>query len=299
MKKKIPDRSNLLTELRLPASKNLDRMSIQTALRIMNQQDAIAVRSVAKERNAVAKAVKMAAIALSRGGRIVYVGAGTSGRLGVLDAAECPPTFSSDPRKILGIIAGGRQAMFRSQEGAEDRDDDGAKAIDKIKIGPRDLVIGIAAGGTTPFVHGAIRRARQLGAKTIFLCCVKRRIGEPHADLIIRPLVGPEILTGSTRLKAGTATKLILNQITTLTMVRLGKVYENMMVDLRATNDKLRDRAARLVMHISKVPRPRALKLIEQADDEVKTAIVTHWKNTDPRRARKFSPPRGDLRSLL
>jgi N-acetylmuramic acid 6-phosphate etherase len=286
--KRLPDRSQLLTERRLAASKNLDRMSIARALRIMNQQDLAAAKAVAGQRRNVAKAVEMAAAALGRGGRIVYVGAGTSGRLGVLDAAECPPTFSSDPKKILGIIAGGRGAMFRSREGAEDRAADGAAAMDRKKISRSDLVIGIAAGGTTAFVHGAIKRAKSRGAKTVFICCVKRRKGEPPADLIIRPLVGPEILTGSTRLKAGTATKLILNQISTLTMVRLGKVYENLMIDLRATNNKLRDRAARLVVEIAQVPRQKALKLLTGAGGDVKTAIVMQLHRTTPGKAREI-----------
>jgi N-acetylmuramic acid 6-phosphate etherase len=266
----------------------------------MNREDAAAVKAVAKERNSIAKAVKMAAAALEAGGRVVYVGAGTSGRLGVLDAAECPPTFSSDPRKILGIIAGGKGATFRSREGAEDRPVDGAAAIDKIKIGMRDVVIGIAAGGTTPFVHGAIQRAKKRGAKSIFLCCVRKRAGEPRADLVIRPLVGPEVLTGSTRLKAGTATKLILNQITTLAMVRLGKVYENLMVDLRVTNDKLRDRAARLVMEIARVPRRRAIRLLQAAEGEVKTAIVMEAHQVNARLARGLlRVAKGNLRALL
>lgn len=288
MKRRLPDRSRLLTERRLAASKNLDRMSIAAALSLMIRQDAAAVAAVSRERGAVAKAVKMVAAALRNGGRVVYVGAGTSGRLGVLDAAECPPTFSSDPRNILGVIAGGRGAMFRSREGAEDRAGDGAAAMDARKIRPRDVVIGIAAGGTTPFVHGAIRRARRLGARTIFLCCVKRSVREPGADLVIRPLVGPEILTGSTRLKAGTATKLVLNQITTLAMVQLGKVHENLMVDLRATNAKLRDRAARIVMEVAKVSRGRATSLLKLAGGEVKTAIVMEGRGVDAAKARKI-----------
>jgi N-acetylmuramic acid 6-phosphate etherase len=300
MRKKLIDRSGLLTERRLAASGNLDRISIARALRIMNREDAAAVKAVAKVRAEVARAVEMAAAALKGGGRIVYVGAGTSGRLGVLDAAECPPTFSSDPKKIIGIIAGGQGAMFRSREGAEDRNSDGAAAMDKMKIRSRDLVIGIAAGGTTPFVHGAIWRANERGAKTIFLCCVRKRAREPRANLVIRPLTGPEVLTGSTRLKAGTATKLILNQITTLTMVRLGKVYENLMVDLRATNEKLRDRAARLVMEIASVSRGRAIKLLESGDGEVKTAIVMHAHRVDARLARGLlAVVGGDLRALL
>ena len=177
--------------------------------------------------------------AMRRGGRLIYVGAGTSGRLGVLDAAECPPTFRTDPELVQGIIAGGQAAMFQAQEGAEDSAGGGAAAIDERAVGEADVVVGIAAGGTTPFVHGALRRAAERGAGTVFLSCVQPVENEPAVDVVIRPITGPEVVTGSTRLKAGTATKLVLNTISTLAMVQMGKVYENLMVDLRATNQKL------------------------------------------------------------
>lgn len=277
----MQDRSHLLTEQRLPESMALDALSIEDAVALMNRQDARAVEAVAAERAAVARAVKLVAEALRVGGHLVYVGAGTSGRLGVLDASECPPTFRTDPSMVQGVIAGGEAAMFRSQEGAEDRPDDGAKALDERRVGPKDVVMGIAAGGTTPFVHGALRRAIELGAKTIFLSCVQAVPDEPKVDVTIRPLVGPEILTGSTRLKAGTATKLVLNTITTLAMVQLGKAYENLMVDLRASNAKLRDRGTRMIATLTGVDRDTAAALLQRADGHVKAAVVMHARGVD------------------
>jgi N-acetylmuramic acid 6-phosphate etherase len=288
MPQNIPDRSKLLTEQRLPESMQLDQLSISDAIAVMNEQDARAVAAVASQREQIAKAVEIVAAALASGGRLIYVGAGTSGRLSVLDAAECPPTFGTDPSIVQGIIAGGDAAMFKSREGAEDRAEDGAAAVEGKNIATNDVVMGIAAGGTTPFVRGALTRARELGAKTIFLCCVERNDGEPRADVVIRPLTGPEVLTGSTRLKAGTATKLVLNQITTLAMVRLGKVYENLMVDLRATNQKLRDRAGRIVAMIAGVSRDEAFSLLERADGEAKTAIVMKVRETNAPEARQI-----------
>jgi len=270
----MQDRSALLTEQRLAASMNLDRISISEALAVMHEQDMLAVKAVASQREETARAVEIVAEALSSGGRLIYVGAGTSGRLGVLDASECPPTFGTDPKMVVGVIAGGDEAMFRSKEGAEDRAEDGASAMDEREVGVKDVVMGIAAGGTTAFVRGALNRAKERGAGTIFLCCVQKTEGEPAVDWVIRPLTGPEVLTGSTRLKAGTATKLILNQITTLAMVRMGKVYGNLMVDVKATNQKLRDRAVRIVMSVTGQTRDRALELLTMADGEVKTAIV-------------------------
>ena len=210
-----------------------------------------------------------------KGGRLFYVGAGTSGRLGVLDASECPPTFGTDPEMVQGIIAGGLPALTRSQEGAEDVAENGAKAIDEHAVGPNDFVIGIAASGTTPYVHSAIRRARELGARTGILSC-----SPPPAevldevDVAILPIVGPEVVTGSTRMKAGTATKLVLNMITTGAMIRLGKTYGNLMVDLKATNNKLKDRSERIVVEVCGVSREEARKLLQAAGKSVKTAIV-------------------------
>ena len=297
---KIADRSQLLTEQRLAESMNLDRLSIEQGLAVMNEQDAVAVAAVAEQRGAVARAVQWVSEALNSGGRLIYVGAGTSGRLGVLDAAECPPTFGTEPHVVQAIIAGGEAAMFRSQEGAEDRAEDGEKAVEQKKVGHGDVVLGIAAGGTTPFVRGAIQRAKSLGARTIFLCCVAASAQEPAADLVIRPLTGPEVLSGSTRLKAGSATKLVLNQITTLAMVRLGKVYENLMVDLRATNQKLWDRGARIVATMAGLSRDEAMRLLRSADGEVKTAIVMQRRGIDAGIAREvLRAAAGDLRAAM
>jgi N-acetylmuramic acid 6-phosphate etherase len=264
----------------------LDAMSVQDAVDLMNQQDQKAVQAVAAIRTEVAHATQIVADALQQGGRLIYYGAGTSGRLGVLDASECPPTFRVDPNLVQGVIAGGPDAMFRAKEGAEDSPEGGAADVDAKQITSKDVVMGIAAGGTTPYVHGALRRARELGAKTLFLTCVQAVPSEPQVDVILRPLVGPEILTGSTRLKAGTATKLVLNTITTLAMVQLGKVYENLMVDLRASNTKLWDRAARIVSTLTALSRDQAIEVLKAADGHVKLAVVMHKRSLPADQAR-------------
>ena len=274
----MQDRSALFTELRLPASMHLDTMSVHDCITLMNTEDAIAQRAVAVEAPNIAMAIELVVAAFKANGRLLYFGAGTSGRLGVLDASECPPTFRSDPAMVQGIIAGGESAMFRAREGAEDSAADGATAVDERQVTANDVVMGIAAGGTTPFVHGALRRASDLGARTIFLSCVQAFPGEPAVDVVIRPQTGAEVLTGSTRLKAGTATKLILNQITTIAMVQLGKCYQNLMVDLRASNEKLRDRATRTISSLTQLSYTDAALLLEQAQGHVKAAVVMHHR---------------------
>jgi len=260
---------------------SLDVMSTRDAVALMNDNDRQAVEAVAKVSDQVVRAVEVVANAILNGGRLIYFGAGTSGRLGVLDATECPPTFGVSPDLIQGVMAGGEQAMFRSQEGAEDSFESGEIDVDAKQVGPLDVIMGIAAGGTTPYVHGALSRAKLRGAMTIFLSCAEAFEGEIPADVIIRPVTGPEVLTGSTRLKAGTATKLVLNQITTLAMVRLGKVYENLMVDVRVTNSKLLDRSIRIVSTLTALPRDRASELLNLADQKLKTAIVMHALGVD------------------
>lgn len=277
-----PDRSHILTEQRLYESMNLDTMDLADAVALMNRQDQLAMLAVATQQEPIARAVERVVESFRAGGRLIYVGAGSSGRLGVLDAAECPPTFRTDPAMVLGILAGGPEAMFKAKEGAEDRPEAGAAAMEEAKVGPADLVLGIAAGGTTPFVQGALIRARALGAGTVFLSCAQPFANEAPVDIVIRPLTGAEVLTGSTRLKAATATKIVLNTITTLAMVRMGKVYENLMVDLKASNDKLRDRAARIVIALTGLAKTDALELLQRADGQVKTAIVMHHRNIDP-----------------
>lgn len=296
----MTDRSHLLTELRLSESMNLDAMSVADAVAVMNEQDARAVAAVKAEAPNVVKAIDLVAAALRAGGRLIYVGAGTSGRLGVLDASECPPTFRTPPEQVQGIIAGGEDAMFRAKEGAEDSAEDGGRVVDEKNVGANDVVMGIATGGTTPFVHGALRRAAARGAKTIFFSCVQPVPTEAKVDVVIRPLTGPEVLTGSTRLKAGTATKLVLNQITTLAMVRLGKVYENLMVDLRASNTKLVDRATRMVVTLTGATRKEAADLLGKADGRVKVAAVMYKRKVDATEAvRLIEAAGGSLRSAM
>src|SRR4051812_144592 len=294
------DRTDFLTEQRLQDSITLDAMSTEEAVAVMNAQDAKAVDAVTAVRADVVKAIDLVVDAFQKGGRLIYVGAGTSGRLGVLDASECPPTFRADPEMVQGIIAGGEDAMFRAKEGAEDSPEEGAAYIDAKSVGPNDVVMGIATGGTTPFVHGALRQAIERGAKTIFFSCVAPFVGETRTDVTIRPLTGPEVLTGSTRLKAGTATKLVLNQITTIAMVRLGKCYENLMVDLRATNVKLWDRGARIIATLTGVDRDAAKDLLKRADGHVKVAVVMHKRNVEAAEAKKLlESARGRLREAL
>jgi N-acetylmuramic acid 6-phosphate etherase len=278
---KNSDRGYLLTEQANPHSQNLDRLSALEIVELFNQEDAKAVAAVGEEKAEIAIAITTIAEAIKHGGRLFYVGAGTSGRLGVLDAAECPPTFCSDPELIQGILAGGMNAMVRSSEALEDREDDGAEAIAERNICDRDVVFGITAGGTTPYVHGALKEAKQRGAKTIFFCCVPPDQFPIQYDIEIRPLVGAEILAGSTRLKAGTATKLVLNTISTGVMVLLGKVYGNRMIDVSVTNSKLEDRAIRIISDLTALSREDAAKLLLRSGNRVKLALLMHWKGLD------------------
>ena len=269
------------TELRNRASTNIDRLSTQRIVDLINGEDALVAAAVASQREQIAAAIDLIVERFRAGGRLFYVGAGTSGRLGVLDASECPPTFGVSPLLVQGIIAGGRRALVRSVEGAEDYPEDGAAAIRSKRVGARDVVVGLAACGMTPFVHGALKQARRIGAATIFVTCAPEAVRHIPAEIIINPVVGPEVITGSTRMKAGTATKLVLNTLTTGAMIRLGKVYGNLMVDLKATNEKLRDRSVRIVMELTKLSRPRAAGLLARAQGKVKAAIVMHFRKTD------------------
>jgi len=281
------DRSKLATEKRSRRSRNLDRLSTLGIVDLLAREDRLVAPAVAKERRRIAAAVDLLVEALRAGGRLFYVGAGTSGRLGVLDAAECPPTFGTPPRMVHGIIAGGRRALVRAVEGAEDCAADGARAIEKKRVSKRDVVVGIAACGVTPFVRAAVRRARRRGARTVFVTCAPEAKGLLEADVIINPRVGPEAVTGSTRLKAGTATKLVLNTLTTAAMVRLGKVYGNLMVDLRATSAKLRDRSLRIVCAMTDLARAPARRLLARAGGETKTAVVMHKRRCGAAEARR------------
>lgn len=293
-----PDRGRLLTEQSNPAAANLDELPIAGIVDLINREDATVAAAVATQRDRIVEAIERVTAALGAGGRLIYVGAGTSGRLGVLDASECPPTFRSDPAQVQAIIAGGEAAVFRAVEGAEDDAQAGAAAIDGKGVGANDVAFGIAAGGTTPFVHGALRRAKERGAATAFLACVPGDANE--ADVCIRPLTGPEVITGSTRMKAGTACKMVLNIVTTAAMVRLGKVYGNLMVDLAATNDKLRDRAIRIVGRLAGLDRTAAAELLSRADGRVKTALVMHFRRVERAQAeRLLVAAAGRLREVI
>lgn len=277
-----------LTEQRNPGSMEIDHLQPLEIVRLMNEEDRKVAEAVGKEAEAVARAMALAEDAFRRGGRLVYVGAGTSGRLGVLDASEMPPTYRTDPEMVQGVIAGGYAALVRAQEGAEDHPEDGAAAMDEREVGPDDFVLGIATSGSTPYVHGALARARERGARTGFLLCTppSEELRATH-DVVIAPLVGPEVVTGSTRLKAGTATKLVLNTITTGAMVRMGKVYGNLMVDLQVTCAKLQDRGERILMEMLDLERPEATRLLGEADGHVKTALVMGRLGVDAEEARE------------
>ncbi len=263
------------TERRNPRTAEIDLADPLEIVDLINAEDRSVPDAVAGQRVAIARAIEIAEQSFRSGGRLIYVGAGTSGRLGVLDASEIPPTFGAPPELVQGIIAGGPPALTRSQEGAEDVVENGAREIDAREVGPHDFVIGIAASGTTPYVRAALVRARERGARTGILSCSNIPADFSAAvDVVILPIVGPEVVTGSTRMKAGTATKLVLNTITTGAMIRLGKTFGNLMVDLRATNDKLRDRSERIVMEVCGVTRDAARETLSAAGGSVKVGIV-------------------------
>ncbi|MDO8628923.1 MAG: N-acetylmuramic acid 6-phosphate etherase [Phycisphaerales bacterium] len=283
------DRGHLSTEGRNPRSMALDRMNVGEAFDLINSEDATVAVAVAAARAEVCAAIGLVVDALRAGGRLIYVGAGTSGRLGVLDATECPPTFLTDPQMVLGVIAGGPAALTRSVEGAEDRPEDGARAIEEREVSANDVVFGIATGGTTPFVHAALAEARRRGAQTIFLACVPQEQVADEADVSIRVITGPEVITGSTRMKAGTATKMVLNMVTTIAMVQLGKVYENLMVDVNtAANAKLVDRGTRIIQTVTGLDRESARPLLDAAGGRVKTALVMYARGLDREAAERM-----------
>ena len=290
-----------LTERRNPRSSTIDTASALEIVDLIGAEDAAVPGAVAKARNEIARAVDLIETAFRAGGRLIYVGAGTSGRLGVLNATECPPTFGTPPEMVVGIIAGGPPALVRSVEGAEDDVEAASEAMDSLKVGSTDIVVGIAASGTTPFVQAALTRARAKGARTALVSC-----SEPPpelartCDVCITVRVGPEIVTGSTRMKAGTATKLVLNTLTTGAMIRLGKIYGNLMVDLRAWNDKLVDRSQRIVMETTGLDRAASRRVIEAADGSVKTAIVMARRGVPKEQAeRLLAEHAGRLRPVV
>lgn len=269
------DRGHLLTEQGNEQSANIDRMSVADAFDVMSAEDVTVAAAVADAKLEICRAIELVIAAFRSGGRLIYVGAGTSGRLGVLDASECPPTFLSDPEMVQGVIAGGDIALKRSIEGAEDDASAGSAAIDAKNVDAKDVVLGITTGGTTPYVHSAITRAKALGAKTVFFACVPIEQADDEADVSIRVLTGAEVIVGSTRLKAGTATKMVLNMISTLSMVGIGKVYGHLMVDMNANAcAKLRDRGTRVLRAVTGLSRDEAATMLDRANGRVKTAIV-------------------------
>ena len=270
------------TEQRNPRSERIDVASSLEIVDIMNAEDARVAGVVQGQREQIARAIDLIVAAFKAGGRLVYVGAGTSGRLGVLDATECPPTFGVPPTMVTGVIAGGYPALVKSAEGAEDDVNAGMVAMDTAQVTNRDVVVGIAASGTTPYVRAALGKAQTLGATTVLLtCAMPPKVLAETCDVIINPVVGPEVVTGSTRLKAGTATKLVLNTLSTGAMIRLGKVFGNLMVDLMALSAKLHDRGERIVMEVGGVSRDEARQAIERAKGSVKLAIVMARRKVD------------------
>jgi N-acetylmuramic acid 6-phosphate etherase len=288
------------TESRNPASERIDALSPLEIVRLMNAEDAQVSAAVGREAEPIARAIELIAQRLRAGGRLIYLGAGTSGRLGVLDAAECPPTFSTPPELVVGLIAGGYGALTRAVEGAEDHPELAIEDLRRVGVSSADAVVGIATSGRTPYVVGGLRYAREVGAVAIGLACNDGSALEDVAELMIVPIVGPEVISGSTRLKAGTATKMVLNMLTTGTMVLLGKTYGNLMVDLKATNSKLLARSRRIVAELTGLTEEQAQQLVEQCGGELKTAVVAHRRGVSPELARRLlETSGGQLRVAL
>jgi N-acetylmuramic acid 6-phosphate etherase len=293
------DLSHLPTEARNPATENLDSLTPLEFAQAMHAADAEAVAAVERELPRIAQAIEAISARLEEGGRLFYLGAGTSGRLGVLDASECPPTYNTPPEMVQGLIAGGDTALRRSVERAEDDESQGQRDLEQHGFSKNDVLVGIAASGRTPYVLGGILYARELGALTIGLSCVSDSALARASELAITPATGPEVVTGSTRMKAGTATKLVLNMLSTGTMVRLGYVYGNLMVNVQPTNTKLRDRAGRIVESLTGLTYQDAVSLLDRAGS-VKTAIVMHKRNLGREEAEQLlQGARGRLRSAL
>jgi N-acetylmuramic acid 6-phosphate etherase len=280
--------SSLSTEQRNPRSMEIDAKSVPDILKIINEEDKLVPLAVEKELPYIAEAVEKIVAAFKRGGRLLYFGAGTSGRLGVVDASECPPTFGAPYGMVDGYIAGGKAAMFRAQEGAEDFPENGARDVDHAGVTEKDVVCGVAASRRTPYVVGAVKRAKELGAATLYVTATPRKdFNVEHVDVAICPYVGPEVVMGSTRMKSGTAQKLVLNMLTTASMIRLGKVYENMMIDLQMTNLKLKERAKKVVMTITDASYEEAEEWLDKANYHVKSALVMIRAGVDYEEAKR------------
>jgi len=278
---------DLVTEERNPDTFDIDSKSTLQILKLINQEDKKVALVVEKEIPNIARAVDLIVNAFKNKGRLFYIGAGTSGRLGVLDAAECPPTFGTPPGMIKGIIAGGRRTLVRSKEGVEDDFRAGAKDLGKNKISKKDVVVGIAASRRTPYVLGALERAKKAGAKTVFVFCNPTSKLRTKVDVAISPILGPEAIAGSTRMKAGSAQKMILNMLTTASMIKMGKVYQNLMVDLQVRSEKLVERSKRIIMMTTGVDYKKAKEYLEKAGGKVKTALVMILANVDKKTAEK------------
>lgn len=293
-------RKDLTTEKQNPNSHRIDKRSVTEILEIMNREDHSLAAKVHANLPEIAKAVEMAVTAIKNGGHVYYIGAGTSGRLGVLDASEIPPTFSAPRDWFQGIIAGGSEALVRSIEGAEDNPLDSENTLKESGFGPNDFLVGIASSSATPYVVHALKWARSIGASTAYIICNPKPLIDIEVDSLIAVDVGPEILTGSTRMKSGTATKMVLNMISTSTMIKIGKVYGNLMVDLSAVNLKLVDRGSRIIQQLAEIPYEEAKELLFKADKEVKTAIVMSRKKCNKEEARRLIEENdGILRQII
>lgn len=292
--------SGMTTETRNPKTLELDSMSTKDILRVMNEEDAAVAAAIGQELESIEKAIELISASLEKGGRLIYVGAGTSGRIGLLDAVECPPTFGTLPEQVVGLLAGGHKAFIKAVEGAEDDKDLGIQDLKDIQLTKADTVVGIAASGRTPYVIGALEYAIRVGASTVAVACNDNSAIGKVAEVAIEVVPGPEILTGSTRLKAGTAQKLVVNMLSTISMIRIGKVYKNLMVDVQQTNEKLRVRAENIVIEVTSCKRDVAKSYLQQADGHVKVAIVMILLNCTKEEAlNKLSEGKGHIREAL
>lgn len=280
--------AGLVTESRNPNTNDIDIMSTEEIVRLINQEDHNVAEAIAKEIPYIVQAANIVAEAFKIGGRIIYVGAGTSGRLGVLDASECPPTFGSDPEMVQGIIAGGFEALVRAQEGSEDKKEQGVSDLLEKRISSKDVVCGIAASQRTPYVIGALEEAKKLGAKTIFVICNPREVVQVDVDVAICPVSGPEVIMGSTRMKAGSAQKMVLNILTTTAMIKQGKIYENMMIDLQQNSQKLIERSKKIIMLATDKNYEEASHFLAESNGHVKSAILMAITGLDLETARTF-----------
>ena len=288
------------TEQQNPDTADIDLADEHEIAKMINREDETVAREVGNKTEIIARAIKLVYTHLTKGGRLIYVGAGTSGRLGILDAAECPPTFGTPPHLISGIIAGGKEAVFEAQEGAEDSEQKGAEALKKKDITSQDVVCGLAASGRTPFVLGALKEANRQNCNTIFICTVPQNQISLDADIIIDIPVGPEVIMGSTRMKSATAQKMVLNMITTGAMIKQGKVFGNVMVDLQATNQKLEERCKRIIMMFTELSYENARELLDKAQGHVKTALVMYFTSTDRNEAQSLlEDHNGFIRQVL